>query len=1549
MFLSGNPTGTMNTIEAQVGTNQSRVKNNTYTYDSFNGEYSAYRYNNTCTTGGTNPTLVCTNAITLSCGVTYNGSASSATSNISTYGCNNWTETGPERVHKITTTQTGNLTATISNFSGDLDVFILGSCDPSNCLGTVSSSSATYSNAPAGTYYIIVDADDGSGSSYSLLVTCTTNNPTQPDLSVTNTSLSLGPFCAGNSVTALSTVNNTGTATAAASVMRYYLSTNTTYDGSDVLLGSSNVSSINANSSSSQISQAFNIPGGTTPGSYYVLFVADATSVVTESNENNNIAYRSISVSNCSSPSADLVINNVDFSVYSLCAGSAISIEYDVDNIGGASASASNVKCYLSSNNSYSAGDVLLNTSSISNLNSNASTSKTISVSIPAGTSSGTWYILLIADADNAVTEGTSGEANNLFYDNITINSCSGLPDIELTYNGSPPTTGAVDVSIPTNFTCENIGSTLAAASRVGYYISTDNVFDPNTDVFFDYETIGSLDPGETDVETSSFRIPDCFPCGNYYIIMVADYLNVVGESNERNNIFAFPFTITGCVTCNISVPSTGINFQSSGGTGNIPVTAYKCCEWTANTSDSWITIVNGFDYGNGTVNYSVAPCGGGGTRTGTITVGGQTHTITQNCVQSCNASQSFEWGVQAGSTTLSDGANDLAIDGSGNLFMTGDIQGSATFGGGITLTTPSNAPDIFISKHNSSGQIQWAVRYGDNDQEYGTGIATDNAGNVYVIGNSANSITFGSTTLTANGANEQIAFLLKLNSNGVLQWARKINSAYDGSANDIVIDANNNVFVVGDLSDYVGSAGNGFFIAKYNTSGNQTSYNTYAFGFNIKQAFAIAVDNLSNIFISGRYMQSMTLGAFTLNAVNASLDMDGFISKLDNNGNVIWVKKLTSPGQGQDEFRSICIDASNNIYTIGNVDSSAIIDNITIPLSNGNKLIVAKYDQSGNAVWAKASTSGFQANQLRIIRGNDNDIYLAGTYGGSIQIDTFNISGFGSNDAFIARMDTSGLFKWIKGFGGSLSEGGNGIATNTNNDVFVAGGFQGTVVYGSTTLTSTGSEDIYLAKFKQCDPPTASITNSGSLNLCPGQSVSLSTSYCATNTYQWQLNNVDIQGATNPSYTATQQGAYKVRVAAFAGCETVSSAANVSVNNISPPAITGATTVCNSQTTSLNASSGFTSYFWSNGATTQTTSLGAGNHAVTVTNSSGCQATGYVTVTQELSPTANISYTNSGNTYNFTSNSSGNPTSYSWSFGDGGVSNQEDPSHTYSQTGTFTVSLTVTNNCGSNTYQETITIGSTCNYSLSTSVVIADSTGTSETITVTTGSGCAWSLNAGNCSWLTIQPQSGSGSGTFTVTIIPTNDTVVKTCSFTVEGQTVSVTQYGKVGSTGCAPVDTSVQLNNNCDLATASISGATYQWYRNGTAIPNAASQYHTANQNGYYHVKIAVGNCVYQSSDIYLNCFTTGVADITISNLKVYPNPNNGTFIISGEVKNATVVSVNLFNTLGQIIYKKDLFVTGNKLNEELQIDYLAAGIYHLQLKANQEYNNQKLIIK
>ncbi len=117
--------------------------------------------------------LDCDAAIDLTAHVPYNGTTAGAMSRVDEYGCvPSWDESGPEVVHRITTTSDGNVTAALSNLNGvDLDVFILSACDaqnPDSCLVYDDNTASSY--APAGTYFVVVDGFMGASGSYTLTV-----------------------------------------------------------------------------------------------------------------------------------------------------------------------------------------------------------------------------------------------------------------------------------------------------------------------------------------------------------------------------------------------------------------------------------------------------------------------------------------------------------------------------------------------------------------------------------------------------------------------------------------------------------------------------------------------------------------------------------------------------------------------------------------------------------------------------------------------------------------------------------------------------------------------------------------------------------------------------------------------------------------------------------------------------------------------------------------------------------------------------------------------------------------------------------------------------------------------------------------------------------------------------------------------------------------------------------------------------------------------------------------------------------------------------------
>ena len=115
--------------------------------------------------------LNCGSAIPINCGETVNGTTIGSTNNVSTYGCNAWNESGPEKVYMLQTTAPGTITATLSNETADLDIIILDACSESNCLAQ-GMTTATVPNATAGMYFIVVDGYNGAKGNFTLTVNC---------------------------------------------------------------------------------------------------------------------------------------------------------------------------------------------------------------------------------------------------------------------------------------------------------------------------------------------------------------------------------------------------------------------------------------------------------------------------------------------------------------------------------------------------------------------------------------------------------------------------------------------------------------------------------------------------------------------------------------------------------------------------------------------------------------------------------------------------------------------------------------------------------------------------------------------------------------------------------------------------------------------------------------------------------------------------------------------------------------------------------------------------------------------------------------------------------------------------------------------------------------------------------------------------------------------------------------------------------------------------------------------------------------------------------
>jgi subtilase family serine protease len=350
-----------------------------------------------------------------------------------------------------------------------------------------------------------------------------------PDLTVTSVSVPASGG-AGGTITVTDTTGDPGGGAAPASKTGYYLSTNTTLDSGDVLLGFRSVPAIPAGGTSSG-SASVVVPAGTSAGTYYVIAVADYDNSVSETNETNNTA-----VSGLIRIGPDLVETSA--SVTSTGgAGLPVTVTDTVKNQGLGDAPASTTGFYLSNSVVFTTAAQLIGTRPVPALPAGTSNTASTTLTLPSTLAPGNYYVFASADYNNQVAE-TFESNNNSFGQLVKVG-----PDLTVT-TFTPPASMASGATAQVNSVVANQGGGAAAASTLRVYLSTNTTLD-SADVPVGSRTVGVLNPGQSDTGAVTITIPSGTAAGSYFLIAVADDGNVVPETNETNNTRVVSVTVT--------------------------------------------------------------------------------------------------------------------------------------------------------------------------------------------------------------------------------------------------------------------------------------------------------------------------------------------------------------------------------------------------------------------------------------------------------------------------------------------------------------------------------------------------------------------------------------------------------------------------------------------------------------------------------------------------------------------------------------------------------------------------------------------------------------------------------------------------------------------------------------------------------------------------------------------------------------------------------------------------------------------------------------------
>jgi len=397
--------------------------------------------------------------------------------------------------------------------------------------------------------------------------------------------------------------------------------------------------------------------------------------------------------------------------------------------------------------------------------------------------------------------------------------------------------------------------------------------------------------------------------------------------------------------------------------------------------------------------------------------------------------SQSLSWVQQIGNpnnlnsevgviTSLSDLNNDT--------YFIGSFKGTVDFDNSSSVNTRTSVGpfDMFLLKEDANGNFLWVKQFpclsnSPNSGLFPKNMTTDNNGNIYVTGAFEDSVDFDPSPnvykMYSYGVFSSVinTFVLKLTHNGDFVWAKQMGGV------------------------------------TLNTSWGQ----------------GVKIDVAGNI-----YMVSNFSGTIDADPDSTVLPIAGsgiLIHKLNNNGNLLWVKHLA----GNCRVWSFSTDSFFNLVIAGQFDGVQDFDpsanTLNLTADGGYDIFTEKFDSSGNYLWVKQIGSTGDDVAQGVGTDKSGNVLVTGYFSGTADFNSGsvvnNLSPSGTRDAFVLKLNNNGLYQWAYNFGGGGMDHGVTISSDSSNNVITTGDFQGQADFnpgiGVNNITSQGSYDVFIQK----------------------------------------------------------------------------------------------------------------------------------------------------------------------------------------------------------------------------------------------------------------------------------------------------------------------------------------------------------------------------------------------------------------------------------------------------------------------------------------------------
>ncbi|MGD0047050.1 MAG: SBBP repeat-containing protein [Bryobacteraceae bacterium] len=430
--------------------------------------------------------------------------------------------------------------------------------------------------------------------------------------------------------------------------------------------------------------------------------------------------------------------------------------------------------------------------------------------------------------------------------------------------------------------------------------------------------------------------------------------------------------------------------------------------------------------------------------------------------------------------------ATAVAVDGSRNVYVAGWTT-STTLPGCTPLRPHAGGVDAFVAKWDGTTRLlDYCTFLGGTGDDRALAIAVDGSGDVYVTGwtMSVNFPVSGALQPALAGARN--AFVAKLNSTGEVAYSSYLGGSGLDSGNAIAVDSAGNVTVVGDTTSAnfpvlrpIQTRLNGqtnVFVARLSPTLGALVYSTYLGGNGNDHGAGVALDGMGAAYLTGSTTSTNFPVANAFQPASGG-NQDVFVAKIATAGNSLVYSTYLGGSGGTVGFpeagSAIAVDSAGDAYVTGTTSSP------NFPLANalfassagvGIHAFVTELNPAGSGLVYSTYLGGSSIDQAAAIAVDSGGNAVIAGFTASTDFplaDPTQASLTGSYDAFVTRLDPAGaVLLESRFFGGSGSDAANAVTYDDFNAVYVAGQTQSLnlPLENATQPALAGAQNAFLA-----------------------------------------------------------------------------------------------------------------------------------------------------------------------------------------------------------------------------------------------------------------------------------------------------------------------------------------------------------------------------------------------------------------------------------------------------------------------------------------------------